>query len=97
MKVTINICFTYLYTLVCRLVVFPAEISIQSFEIFVFESSKSFQKKPAYIVVALQLCIIWYIEYVQNKTNVLKKEKLKLKFFSFLKIYVPEIKPRRLL
>ena len=97
MKVTINICFTYLYTLVCRLVVFPAEISIQSFEIFVFESSKSFQKKPAYIVVALQLCIIWYIEYVQNKTNVLKKEKLKL--FSFLKIYVPdfEIKPRRFL
>ena len=88
MTITINICFTYLYTLICRLVVFPAEISLQSFAIFAFELSKSFQEKPAYIGEAVQLCIVWYTEYVQNKTNVLKKEKFKL--FSFLKIYVPE-------
>ena len=69
MTITINICFTYLYTLVCRLVVFPAEISLQSFAIFAFELSKSFQEKPAYIGEAVQLCIVWYMEYGDSKNS----------------------------
>ena len=99
--ITINICFTYSYTLVCRLVVFPAEISLQSFVIFVFELSKNFQKKPAYKGTALQLCIVWYMEYGESKYSKQNKrvEKNNLNLFLFLKIYVPEckIKPPRLL
>ena len=83
MMITINICFTYSYTLICRLVVFPAEISLQSFVIFVFELSKNFQKKPAYKRAALQLCIVWYMEYGNSKNSKQNKrvEKNNLKLF----------------
>ena len=58
MTIAINICFTYLYTLICRLFVFPAEISLKSYIIFIFKLSKNFQKKPDYRNTAVQLCLI---------------------------------------